>query len=199
MSTIILASASPRRRELLERVGISIEVLAADVDESLLPDEEAIPYALRVARAKATRISSDKPNQLVLAADTVVEVDSIPMGKASDREQARSMLLALRGRSHRVTTAVAMQRSGPSPVDCVLDVTTVVVMRAFSDAELEDYLLAEEWKGKAGAYAVQGMAAAFVTEVRGSITNVIGLPLAEVVDLLSENGVIPSYQGGQAS
>lgn len=199
MTAIILASASPRRRELLQRIGISIEVQAADIDESLLEGEAAVPYALRVAAAKADRIARNQVNRLVIAADTVVEVDTIPMGKASSLDEARSMLTSLRGREHRVTTAVAIQREGEQPIQKTLAVTTVVVMRDFSDTELEDYLQAEEYKGKAGAYAVQGMAAAFVTEVQGSVTNVIGLPLAEVVGLLAECGISPSFQDGVAS
>ena len=201
MSTsIILASASPRRRELLERVGISVTVSPADVDESVLPGEEAIPYAMRVGLAKATHIAAQHPGIWVLAADTVVEIGGTPMGKAADREEARSMLLALRGRTHRVTTSLALCREGAGPQRLQEAVTTEVVMRNFSEEELEDYLDASEWQGKAGAYAVQGMAAAFVSQVRGSITNVIGLPLAEVVELFAEQGIAtPSYQSGTPS
>ena len=201
MSTsILLASASPRRRELLERIGISIEVQPADVDESLLAGEEAVTYATRVANAKAARVAELAQERWVLAADTVVEVSGVPMGKAANREEAGAMLRSLRGQAHRVTTAVALQRAGSAPATASMAVTTEVTMRAFSDEELEDYLSAPEWQGKAGAYAVQGMAAAFVTEVRGSISNVIGLPLAEVVALLAEHGVTqPSYQQGKAA
>ena len=198
MSTsLLLASASPRRRELLERVGIAIDVQAADVDESVLPGEEAVTYATRVARAKAAKVASLHDGRWVLAADTVVEVSGEPMGKAATREEAALMLRALRGKVHRVTTAVALQQAGDTPTLASLHVTTEVTMREFGDAELEDYLGAGEWRGKAGAYAVQGMAAAFVSGVRGSISNVIGLPLSEVVVLLAERGVVnPSYQGG---
>jgi len=196
MTAIILASASPRRRELLERIGISIEVMAADVDESVLPEEEAVSYARRVANAKANRIAQQNAGRIIVAADTVVEVDATPMGKAGSLAEARKMLIALRGREHRVTTAVALVGASEAALKNCLSVTTVVVMRVFSDAELEDYLAAGEWQGKAGAYAVQGMAAAFVREVRGSITNVIGLPLAEVVEALSEHGVLPCFRQG---
>jgi septum formation protein len=201
MSTsILLASASPRRRELLERIGISFEVLPADVDESVLPGEDAVTYATRVASAKAQRISALHPERWVLAADTVVEVSGDPMGKAADRKEAEAMLRSLRGKGHRVTTAVALCRSGADAEQECQAVTTEVMMREFSEEELQDYLEATEWQGKAGAYAVQGMAAAFVTEVRGSISNVIGLPLSEVVELLAKLGVAkPSYHLGISS
>lgn len=198
MSTsLLLASASPRRRELLERIGIAIEVEAADVDERILKGEEAVMYATRVAQAKAAKVAGLHPGRWVLAADTVVEVSGDPMGKAANREEAEGMLRALRGGVHRVTTAVALQRAGEEPALSSLHVTTEVTMRDFGESELVDYLAASEWQGKAGAYAVQGMAAAFVTAVRGSISNVIGLPLSEVVLLLAERGVVnPSYQAG---
>ncbi len=201
MSTsILLASASPRRRELLERIGISVEVRAADVDESVLTGEEAVTYATRVAKSKAARIAEEQLNRWVLAADTVVEVSGEPMGKAADRQEAEAMLRVLRGRTHRVTTAVALQRAGASPHATSIAVTTEVTMRAFTEEELQDYLSSTEWQGKAGAYAVQGMAAAFVTGVRGSISNVIGLPLAEVVALLAEHEVAkPAYQQGKSA
>lgn len=198
MSTsILLASASPRRRELLERIGIAFEVLAADVDEAVLPGEEAVTYATRVAMSKAERVAGLHPERWVLAADTVVEVDGAPMGKAADRNEAEAMLRSLRGKGHRVTTAVALRRAGADHRVASEVVTTEVTMRDFSEAELQDYLDATEWQGKAGAYAVQGMAAAFVIEVRGSISNVIGLPLSEVVMLLAAHDVAkPHYRQG---
>jgi len=196
--SILLASASPRRRELLERIGISIEVQAADVDESVALGEEAVTYATRVANSKAARIAGTHPDRWVLAADTVVEVSGTPMGKAADRQEAEGMLRALRGTSHRVTTAVALHRTGARLHTTSMAVTTEVSMRDFSDEEMQDYLSNTEWQGKAGAYAVQGMAAAFVTGVRGSISNVIGLPLAEVVTLLADHEAAkPAYQLGK--
>ncbi len=200
MHKIILASASPRRRELLQRIGIGIKVIAADVDESVLAGEEAVPYALRVSKDKAQKVAQANEGQWVLAADTVVEVNGVPMGKAADRDEARQMLSQLRGKVHRVTTAFALAKAGPNADILSKAVTTEVVMRAISDAELEDYLQSTEWQGKAGAYAVQGMAAAFVNEVRGSITNVIGLPLSEVVVLLKQRGIAEAcYAQGDPS
>lgn len=204
-ASLILASASPRRRELLERIGIAIDIIAADVDESTLPDEEAVSYAARVAASKASKIANANLGHWVLGADTVVEVDGVALGKAADRAEAEAMLRSLRGRVHRVTTAMVLCRYHPEDVAAEADefgvaVTTEVLMRDFADAELTSYLDAPEWRGKAGAYAVQGMAAAFVEEVRGSITNVIGLPLAELVELLEANGIcLPAYHAGQPS
>lgn len=188
--TLILASASPRRKELLERVGIEIVVLPADVDESIRAGEDAIAYARRVASDKAAAVAAREPGAWILAADTVVEIAGEILGKARNREEARAMLQRLQGHSHRVTTAMAL--SGAES-ECIA-VTTEVRMRPVDAAELDDYLDAGEWRGKAGAYAVQGMAAAFVTELRGSVTNVIGLPLAEALTLLSAHGVTgPAY------
>ncbi len=197
---LILASASPRRRELLERVGIVTKVIPADVDESVLPGEEVLAYALRVAGDKAAAIAKVNRGTWVLAADTIVEEGEDALGKPADSMDAEAMLRRLRNGVHRVTTAMALRRDGDgettSEVRCV---TTEVHMRNFSDAELQAYLAGGEWQGKAGGYAVQGMAAAFVSEVRGSISNVIGLPLAEVVVWLGELGIAePNYPVDQA-
>mgnify|MGYP003636840069 CR=1 FL=1 len=197
--TLILASASPRRKELLARVGIVTRVIPADIDESVLPNEDVVVYALRVAGDKAHAVAAQNPGQWVLAADTIVEQGGEALGKPKDAAEARSMLTRLRGGVHRVTTAMALQRAGDDAEAHSKSVTTEVHMRTFSEQELEHYLEGGEWQGKAGAYAVQGMAAAFVTEVRGSISNVIGLPLAEVVVWLAEADIAaPSYPAEQA-
>ena len=186
---IVLASASPRRRELLERVGFAIEVRPADVDETQAPGEAPLDYVRRVAAAKADAASG----AWVLAADTIVELDGAVLGKAADADEARRMLAALRGRTHRVATAFAIR--GARAHDGL--VTSEVTMTAFDDATLEDYVACGEWRGKAGAYAVQGIGAALVAAVRGSITNVIGLPLVEVVDALEAVGAAsPRFTDG---
>lgn len=188
---LILASASPRRRELLERIGFVLSVQPADADERVVPGETATAYAVRVAALKADSIAGG----WVLAADTVVEIDGAILGKAADEAEARSMLEQLLGREHRVTTAFSIR--GPQGVAADRHVTTEVSMRAASAGEIDGYVAAGEWRGKAGAYAVQGMAAAFVTGIRGSITNVIGLPLAEVVQALAAAGAdVPDYRRG---
>jgi septum formation protein len=188
---IVLASASPRRREMLERIGMVIEVRPADVDETPRAGEAPLDYVRRVARDKAEAIASDAP---VLAADTIVEIDGEILGKAADDDEARAMLAKLRGRTHRVTTAFALRAGGAVRVETV---TSEVVMADFGDDDLEDYVACGEWRGKAGAYAVQGIAAALVAEVRGSITNVIGLPLYEVVSALEAAGITPAFTAGK--
>jgi septum formation protein len=196
--TLILASASPRRRELLERVGIVTRVIPADIDESVLPGEEVVAYALRVAGEKAAAVAEQNPGDWVLAADTIVEQGGEALGKPADAAEAKAMLVRLRNGSHRVTTAMALVRRSDAKAHS-LAVSTEVHMRDFSDRELAAYIVGGEWQGKAGAYAVQGMAAAFVREVRGSISNVIGLPLAEVVEWLGEAGIAePTYPAEQA-
>lgn len=181
---LVLASASPRRRELLERVGVALTVRPTHIDESVLPGEAPLPYVRRVALAKATA-AIRRADQWALAADTIVVVDDDILGKAADEAEAASMLRRLAGRTHQVTTAVAL--CGPGPTRA-LEVTSDVDVVALDDTAIADYVASGEWRGKAGAYAVQGIAAALVRAVRGSVTNVIGLPLAEVVALLRETG-----------
>lgn len=183
---LILASASPRRRELLERVGVAVEVSPAQVDESPRPKEEAVAYAGRIAAAKADAVAAGAPDRWVLAADTVVEVDGALLGKPADEVHAGRMLARLCGQTHRVTTAYAVR--GPGGCSADGHVTTEVDLRRPSRAEISAYLASGEWRNKAGAYAVQGIAAALVTSVRGSITNVIGLPLSEVIEELDRLG-----------
>jgi septum formation protein len=188
---LLLASASPRRRELLTGIGIAIETRPADVDETPRPGEAAVAYALRLAAAKADAVAARAPGRWVLGADTDVEIDGRVLGKAADAADALAMLRLLAGRTHRVTTAFALRGPGEAVTRAV---TAEVVMRAAGEVELAAYVAGGEWRGKAGAYAVQGMAAALVREVRGSVTAVIGLPLAEVVEALAAAGAArPTY------
>lgn len=182
---LILASASPRRRELLARVGVETIVRPSDIDERQHAGETPLAYVHRVAAAKAAACARGD-GELVLAADTIVEIDGQVLGKAGDDAEAAAMLRRLLGRTHRVTTAVCLlgARGGARE----LLVTSEVDMVAGGEDAIADYVASGEWRGKAGAYAVQGIAAALVSAVRGSITNVIGLPLAEVVALLREAG-----------
>lgn len=181
---LILASASPRRRELLLRIGVELDVRPADIDETQRDGEAPAAYVARVAAAKAA-VCARAAGQWVLAADTIVELDGDVLGKAADDAEATAMLRRLAGRTHRVTTAVCLLGdSGPRE----LAVTSEVDMVAAGDAMIADYVASGEWRGKAGAYAVQGIGAALVRAVRGSISNVIGLPLAEVVELLTASG-----------
>ena len=181
---LVLASASPRRRELLERVGVALAVRPADVDESVHAGEAPLPYVRRVAAAKAAAAFAPG-GPWVLAADTIVVIDDTVLGKAADEAEAAAMLRRLAGRTHQVTTAVALRGPGGAHA---LEVTTDVDFVPLDDAAIAAYVAAGEWRGKAGAYAIQGIAAALVRAVRGSVTNVIGLPLAEVVELLRATG-----------
>jgi len=191
---LVLASASPRRRELLERLGLSLVVAAAELDETPLPGERPADYVRRVAGAKcdavAARRAAAGPSLPVLAADTTVVVAGEILGKPADADDARRMLARLAGRRHEVATAYRI-RFNDKLVERA--VTTLVVFRALAPAELEAYVASGEWRGKAGGYAVQGIAGAFVTELRGSHTNVIGLPLAEVLADLQAMGALPGY------
>jgi septum formation protein len=206
---LILASASPRRRELLERLGLTLKIAPVDLDETPRDAERAGDYVRRVAAAKcdaAVAALPDDPRPLtVLGADTIVDVDGEILGKPRDADHARSMLARLAGRRHDVTTAYRIwRRAGAgSPgggaaaggAARIIDraVTTAVSLRLLRPAEIEAYVSNGEWQGKAGGYAVQGIAAAFVTELRGSHSNVIGLPLAEVIGDLMAAGALVEY------
>ncbi|HXJ23249.1 MAG TPA: nucleoside triphosphate pyrophosphatase [Polyangia bacterium] len=190
---LILASASPRRRELLERVGLVLEVLPAGIDESPLAGEAPVDYARRIAAGKRDFVADGAAagRELpVLAADTTVVVDGEILGKPADDDQGRAMLGKLAGRRHEVLTAYALRFGGRN---LERTVTTVVSVRALQPAEIDAYVASGEGRDKAGGYAVQGIAAAFVTELRGSLTNVIGLPLAEVLADLQALGALRRY------
>lgn len=189
MLPLMLASASPRRRELLERVGVPLEVHPAEVDEAPRAGEAPRDYVVRIARAKAGA-ARRRPGQWALAADTTVTIDGEILAKAATGDEAAAMLRSLSGRVHQVITAFALvgEDSQDSPAHHEGVVTSDVEMIALDARAIADYVATGEWRGKAGAYAVQGIAAAFVREVRGSVTNVIGLPLAEVLELLAAVG-----------
>jgi septum formation protein len=196
MLPLLLASASPRRRELLERVGVPLEVRPADVDEDPRAGEAPDAYVARIARDKAHAVT--RPGgQFVLAADTTVTIDGAILGKAATGEEASGMLRVLSGRVHQVITAFAIVGDDVLREGLVATDVAVVPIDA---AAIADYVASGEWRGKAGAYAIQGIAAAFVRSVRGSVTNVIGLPLVEVLDALRAVGA-PSARlaHGQAS
>jgi septum formation protein len=189
---LVLASASPRRRELLERLGLTLLVVPAELDETPRPDERPADYARRIAAAKCDAVADARPGSplAVVGADTTVIVDDRILGKPRDADDARAMLALLAGRRHQVTTAYRV-RLGDRAVERA--VSTAVSIRALQPAEVDAYLGSGEWRGKAGGYAVQGIAAAFVTEVRGSITNVIGLPVSELLADLQALGALPRY------
>lgn len=179
----VLASASPRRRELLAQVGLHPAVRPVDVDETPRAGEVPLDYVLRVAVAKAE--ASDAP--ACLAADTVVALDGQSLGKARDRDHARRLLQWLSGRDHLVHSAVVVRVGERLGWDVV---TTEVRFRRLPEAEIEAYLLTDEPYDKAGAYGIQGRGGAFVERISGSYTNVVGLPVAETLRLLDAAGLV---------
>jgi septum formation protein len=186
---VILASSSPRRRELLAGLGVAFEVAAPEVCEDPLDNEPANEQALRLARAKAEVIANRHAGRLVLAADTVVSTHDGPLGKPVDRDDARRMLALLSGRTHEVVTAVAVahrsdDRESTMPRVLVDLERTRVTFRVLSEAEVEAYLSTPEPYDKAGAYGAQGMGAAFIERVDGCFFNVVGLPVVRVVHVV---------------
>lgn len=179
---LLLASASPRRRELLGLLRRPFDVDPADVDESVLPGEDALVYVARVARDKAMVAVGRHPDRLVLAADTTVDLDGAILAKPDDHDHARRMLRALAGRDHRVHTAVVVAAAGWLRA---VTVSTRVRFTPLDDDDIDAYVVTGEPLDKAGAYAIQGGAAAFVAEVHGSVTNIVGLPLAELRTMLA--------------
>ncbi len=178
----ILASSSPRRLELLAQAGIvPDEIIAANIDETVKKGEAPLEYVKRVSLEKAQTIAANHPDVLVLAADTMVVCGRKILDKTEDEAVAQKHLKMLQGRRHRVITVVTLI-SGKTVHTRSSE--TRVQMAHLSDNEIAAYLASGEWRGKAGAYAIQGKAAAFIPWVNGSITNVIGLPLSETVQLL---------------
>lgn len=184
---IVLASASPRRAELLRRIGLDPTIVAADVDESVLPGESPHDYVMRVAADKAHAVARARPAHVILAADTAVVVDDDALGKPADVDDAAAMLARLSGRSHRVLTAVVVV--DPEGIEHSAVAAATVTMADTSAAERAWYVGTGEPMDKAGAYAVQGIGAAFVEQVDGDPTTVIGLPLHTTVELLRAAGV----------
>ncbi|MEY3576027.1 MAG: hypothetical protein RLZZ88_1170 [Actinomycetota bacterium] len=200
--TLVLASRSPRRRELLERLGLTHTVDAANIDEAIVTGESPREHVQRLARAKCAVVAArHSRDAVVLAADTTVDVDGEIFGTPGDTTEARRMLQRLSGRTHLVHTAVCAARGsladhvdrGPVPGDlhCELD-TAAVSFVAIDPDLLERYLATGESLDKAGAYAVQGEAAAFVASVNGHITTVVGLPVQLVERLLAPFGLSPT-------
>jgi len=190
---VILASASPRRRELLTLIGIAHEVLPADIDESAFPDEAPAPHAERLARAKAHALAERHPQAVVIAADTIVVVDGEILGKPRDAAHAAQMLGRLAGREHTVYTAIAVARDAQTE-SAVEDVR--VTMRAMTAGEIAAYIATGEPMDKAGAYGIQGYGATIVERVDGDYFSVMGLGLRRLVELLGRVGVRYEFGAG---
>ncbi|MFW6051300.1 MAG: Maf family protein [Myxococcota bacterium] len=193
---LVLASASPRRREILERLGLSFEVRPSAAEEVRRPDEPPEAFAERAAREKvedvAAGLAGRSPAPFVLGADTVVVVEGAVLGKPADDAEALRMLRLLSGRWHRVLTGLALGRAGTGLLEsCV--VTTDVRFRVLSEEVARRYVATGEGRDKAGAYAVQGTGSGLVREVRGSYDNVVGLPAVEVLELLERRGALEGW------
>jgi septum formation protein len=182
---MVLASASPRRRELLAAAGLDFLVRPADVDESPVVGEEPMAQALRLAKAKALAVASGHPDSLILSADTVVVLNGKIYGKPRSLSEAKGVLKALQGHSHEVVTAYCLIAGDGRPP---LSRATVskVAFRPLTDREIDLYLEKGESLDKAGAYAIQGHGLGLIQEVEGSLTNVMGLPLSDVLAALEE-------------
>lgn len=195
MESILLASASPRRAELLRSVGIGFEVLASDVDESLRDDippaERVVALAMDKAQAASRAAASSSP-RLIIAADTLVCVPSsddaeheLALGKPSDRADAERMMKLLAGRRHFVRTGVALYDRGSGKMRTIRS-DSAVGFAPMTEAELAEYLDSGDWEGVAGAYRIQGLAALYINELEGSWSGVVGLPLRELYVILRD-------------
>jgi septum formation protein len=191
---LVLASASPRRVEILRNAGIAFEVRAAVIDESPHEGEGPSDYVQRLALEKARAVADDNANQpaiyeptIFIAADTTVVIDAEMLGKPESEEDARRMLRLLSGRVHEVHTGLALIRR-PGAWEKVAEEITRVMFARLSDNEIESYIASGEPFGKAGGYAVQGIAGRYVTRIEGCYFNVVGLPLARLYALLREAG-----------
>lgn len=183
----ILASGSPQRRQLLAQIGfIPKKIQPADIDEHTLPNEQALPYIKRIARAKASAVASLCPNENILSADTVIVVGKKIIQKSPDEQAQRNVMHMLSGRTHRVITSV-----------CLIDkqhhisqktITTKIMMKNLSEHEIENYVKSGEWRGVAG-YKIEGLLAGFVRKIVGSYTSVVGLPLYETKNMLNSIGI----------
>ncbi|GGC57675.1 Maf-like protein [Marinobacter halophilus] len=185
MTSLILASASPRRAQLLEQIGLTFRVQPADINESVLAGEPAEHYVERLARGKAQRVASQNPNCLVLGSDTSVVLNGEVLGKPGSEAEAQAMLLRLSGQTHQVMTAVALAQGEHCQSSLVV---TNVRFRVLSESEITTYVASGEPMDKAGGYGIQGLGGIFVSELKGSYSAVVGLPLQETAGLLAEAG-----------
>ena len=191
---MILASGSPRRRELLQQIGVYFSVQPADIDETPMADENAVAYVERMALEKARVVAQQNPDELVLGSDTSVILNGEILGKPVSKGEARETLGRLSGQTHEVLSAVALVRG---VTERVISVATKVRFRVLSDDEIRRYVDTGEPEDKAGSYGIQGKGAILVAGIEGSYSNVVGLPLTETAALLNEFDV-PVWQTEEA-
>ena len=184
---LVLASASPRRRDLLAQIGLAPDrIHPADINEDPIPGELPRAHALRLAQEKCAKVAAEFPEAVVLAADTVVGVGRRILPKTETREEAEDCLRLMSGRNHRVFTGVACHHADTLRTRVV---ETRIGFKRLSDEEMRTYLDSGEWEGKAGGYGIQGFAGAYIAKMVGSYTNVVGLPLYETRNLLTASGL----------
>jgi septum formation protein len=187
---LILASSSPRRQELLQEIGVPFQVHAANINEDQRPGEAPMEYALRLAREKAQVVLAQYPQSYVLGADTIVVLRGEVLGKPIDHADAARMLRLLSGRAHEVTTAVSLIATGT--LEETRASTTKVYFREIAEAEIQQYVAGGEPMDKAGAYAIQGGASRWTDRIEGEFSNVVGLPLSLVTEMLKITGLMKS-------
>jgi len=188
-SSLVLASASPRRRELLGQIGLSPTIMIADIDENPQKHEKPQPYAVRMASEKVLKVrdqNADAVNKFILAGDTVVACGQRILPKTEDEASARTCLALLSGRRHRVYGGIAL--ISPDGHLRTRLVTSMVRFRTLTPDDIDSYIATGEWQGKAGGYAIQGMAAIFVQQISGSYSNIVGFSLFDVAAMLGGQG-----------
>ena len=188
--TLILASASPRRRELLEQIGIPFEVVVRSIDETPCDDEQATTYVARMAKEKALAVAKEYPQRSILASDTCISFNDTILTKPVDAADAKTMLAMLSGQKHQVLTSVAIVCAQKLQVKTV---ATDVWFKHLTDKQIANYVATQEPLDKAGSYAIQGFGAILVERISGSYSNVVGLPLTETAEMLEQFNV-PIWQ-----
>ena len=180
---IVLSSRSPRRREMLTRAGLHIEIHPGSVDESAIPAKTPREFALKAALLKANDVAHHYADALIIAADTIVVLDNVILGKPRDEAEARAMLIQLSGRTHQVITGVAVKDTlrGHTALDAV---TTAVTFHTLSRGQIDEYIASGDPMDKAGAYGIQNIGDSFVEGIDGDYDNVVGLPMAKVMEML---------------
>ncbi|MDO4542779.1 MAG: Maf family protein [Bacillota bacterium] len=187
MSRLFLASSSPRRKEILENLGLRFTVRPADIDESLISGEDAASYVLRMAVQKALAAAIDVDEGIIIGADTIVSLDEDILGKPEDSEEARKQLTELSGREHIVITGLGVVDKKSNRTVSAM-VQTIVYFKELSEEEIEAYIQTGEPMDKAGSYGIQGKGAVFIRRIEGDYYNVVGLPVAKLYSLLTELG-----------
>jgi septum formation protein len=186
---IILASNSPRRKEFLFSLGIEFDIIPADVDEKLLPGETFREHVIRLSVEKSKKVSKENPDAFVLGADTLVVIDKKPLGKPKDEGEAVEMLRTISGKTHTVLSGYCVVDGGTGDMRTGV-VETDVTIKELTEGEIEAYVSTRESMDKAGSYAIQGIGSFMVSEISGSYTNVVGLPVPEVVGAFLDLGAI---------